>query len=222
MGDHKDRPYAHDATTMGDHKDRPYRIMQYNHDIHRRCTIRLRGYDYAQAGAYFITICTQNRECLFGDIADGEMRMNAAGRMVLKIWNDLPQRFSNAEIDIVAVMPNHLHGIVSLHRRGDPCDRPLPSATKGGTLPDSIGRLVQAFKSITTHQYIHGVKEQGWRPFPNRLWQRNYWEHIIRDEPELENTCAYIQNNPAQWAEDALNPYSSSALSCDKRHEQTP
>jgi len=181
-------------------------MMRYDSAIHHRHSIRLRDYDYSQAGAYFITICTQNREYLFGDIVDGAMQMNAAGIMVLQTWNQLPQRFSNAALDIVAVMPNHLHGIIFLHRRGDPCDRPLPSATKGGTLPDSIGRLVQAFKSITTNQYIHGVKEQKWRPFSGRLWQRNYWERIIRDETELENTRAYIQNNPAQWELDELNP----------------
>ncbi|CAK8721681.1 MAG: REP element-mobilizing transposase RayT [Candidatus Electronema aureum] len=195
--------------------------MQYNPDIHHRRSIRLQGYDYSQDGAYFITICVQGRECLFGDIAEGGMRMNEAGKMILQIWNELPQRFSNAEIDILAVMPNHLHGIIFLHRRGEPCVRPashcissLPSNTKGdhkdrpyGTLPDSIGRLVQAFKSITTNQYIHGVKKQGWRPFPGRLWQRNYWEHIICDETELEKTREYVQNNPAQWALDELNPF---------------
>lgn len=210
--------------------------MRYDSAIHHRRSIRLQGYDYSQAGAYFITICVQGRECLFGDIAEGGIRMNEAGKMVLQIWNELPQRFSKAEIDILAIMPNHLHGIIFLHRRGEPCVRPaashcispLPSTTKGdhkylpyGTLPDSTSRFVQAFKSVTTNQYIHGVNEQGWKPFPGRLWQRNYWEHIIRDETELETTRAYIQNNPAQWADDALNPYSSSALSCDKCHEQT-
>jgi REP element-mobilizing transposase RayT len=105
-------------------------------------------------------------------------------------------------------MPNHVHGIILLAQRentsgsiqsGDHKDRPY------GTLPDSLGRVVQAFKSITTHEYITGVKNSDWQSFPGKLWQRNYWEHIIRDEPELHHIREYIQNNPTRWQEDALH-----------------
>ena len=188
--------------------------MKYNPDIHQRRSIRLQGYDYSKAGAYFITICAKERQCLFGDITDGTMRKNDAGQMVQMVWNNLPNRFGNMDLDEFTVMPNHFHGIVTLSRRGEACLRPSQSSVKPGdhkdrpygTRPDSIGRVVQAFKSITTHQYINGVRCSGWHPFPGKLWQRNYWDHINRDEAELTNIREYIVNNPFLWESDQLNP----------------
>ena len=191
-----------------------------------RRSIRLKGYDYSQAGAYFITICTQKRECLFGEISDRKMVLNHAGNMIQTVWDTLRVRFTNAELDEFVVMPNHIHGIVVLThtrtRTGDPCVRPEITGdhTPGkypiqgdhkdrpygyGTLPDTIGRIFQAFKSITTHEYTTGVKQLGWQSFPGRLWQRNYWGHIIRDEMELNWIREYIRTNPFQWDYDRLN-----------------
>ena len=204
--------------------NKPY----YNTAIHHRHSIRLRGYDYSQAEAYFFTICTQNREHLFGEIADRKMKMNDAGQMVQTFWDEMPNRFNGMELNRFVVMPNHIHGIIVLPRRGESCIRPgihsdPPNGHsdhgggygdddhKGeykirpyGTLPGTVGRISQVFKSITTHEYKNGVKQHGWLPFPGKLWQRNYWEHIIRDESELNRMRDYIKNNPAQWESDRL------------------
>jgi putative transposase len=208
---------------MGDHKDRPYKelrikiTMTYDPEKHHRRSIRLREYDYSQSGAYFITICTYNRECLFGEIADGEMRLNNTGQMVQKAWNELPQRYAGVDIDAFIVMPNHVHGVIIIDNwRGESCIRPENDAKprpKGdhkdrpyGTAHNSIGRIIQAFKSIATHTYTIGVTQNGWPPFPGKLWQRNYYEHIIRNENELNEIREYIVGNPIKWAEDENNP----------------
>ena len=185
-----------------------------------RRSIRLRGYNYSQAGAYFVTMCTLNRECLFGDIVNGKMMWNDAGRKFQVVWNELTTRFPNLELDEFVIMPNHIHGIVVLQRcRGESCIRPMhPNDQLGehdttrsldehkvrpyGTLPDTLGRVIQAFKSITTHEYINGVKQHGWSPFAGKLWQRNYWEHIIRNEKSYQNISEYIINNPLKWDDD--------------------
>lgn len=188
--------------------------MKYSPDVHRRRSMRLQGYDYAQAGAYFITICTKDRQCLFGNIMNSKMECNKAGKMLERVWSELPTRFDVLELDEFTVMPNHFHGIVTLSGRDRACLRPSQSSAKSGdhkdrpygTRPDSIGRVVQAFKSITTHQYINGVRCSGWHPFPGKLWQRNYWDHIIRDEAELTNIREYIVNNPSLWESDQLHP----------------
>lgn len=190
--------------------------------LQKRRSIRLQGYDYSQAGAYFVTICTQNRACLFGDIVDGEMRLNDAGRMVQTVWDEIPRRGANIDLDTFIVMPNHIHGILVFHGRGESCIRPDPESSGDhrvdadhagdhkdrpyGTLPGTVGRIVQAFKSIATHEYIQGVKQNGWSSFSGKLWQRNYWEHIVRNETELIRIREYIRNNPAKWELDKLHP----------------
>src|SRR5262245_23649994 len=115
----------------------------------RRRSLRLKGYDYTQAGAYFVTISTQDQACLFGDVIDGSMRLNDAGHMLARLWNDIPGRFADVEIDTFVVMPNHLHGIIV-----------LPDAVNGMTtkVAPVLGEVVAAFKSITTVHYIRGVK----------------------------------------------------------------
>ncbi len=190
-----------------------------------RRSIRLKGYDYSRAGAYFVSVCAHNRACLFGEIADlsafghaqagRQMVLNDAGRMVEFVWGKLPVRFDRLELDEFVVMPNHIHSIFVLCRRGEPCVRPMfdQPAKQGehkvrpyGTLPNTVGRIVQAFKSVTTHEYINGVKQHGWPPFPGKLWQRNYYEHVIRNENELNRIREYIINNPKKWAFDRDNP----------------
>ncbi|MBI4683330.1 MAG: transposase [Nitrospirae bacterium] len=148
--------------------------MKYNPDIHHRRSIRLKEYDYSQAGAYFVTICTQNRDCTFGDIVGREMRLNDAGRMVEIIWNDLPGHNDNIELDEFIVMPNHFHGIIFIVGA---CSKPLKtySARRINQIRDSPGIPV---------------------------WQRNYYEHIIRNETELEKIREYIVSNPLNWEQD--------------------
>lgn len=96
-----------------------------------RRSIRLQEYDYAQAGAYFVTICTHNRECLFGEIVDGEVRLNDAGRMIQAVWDGLPERFDNLGLDQFTIMPNHVHGIMVLNRRGESRIRLFHRTTPG-------------------------------------------------------------------------------------------
>jgi putative transposase len=169
-----------------------------NDNIHRRRSIRLPGYDYSQPGAYFITICTQNREYLFGNIVVGAgpracPEPNDAGTMIQTVWYEIPIHYHGIEIDEFIVMPNHIHGIIVIRQaQGD--GRPQGIAPTGGPL--SLPDVVHRFKTMTTKCYAVGVKQHGWPPFPGRLWQRNYWEHIVRNEIELNRIREYIRYNP--------------------------
>lgn len=214
-------------------------MNKYDPNIHHRQSIRLKGYDYSQAGAYFITICTQNRACLFGFVGaplvgaqnddgvqnigdrnetdngndDGRMNnvgrqtgqpqigrpqghaptdatiiLNDSGKMVETEWLKLTERFPNIELHEFVVMPNHFHGIVQI----------VDVSASGKT----VGDMMDAFKSITTVEYIHGVKTLGWEKFNRKLWQRNYHEHIIRDEQAYQRISEYIIANPAKWKDD--------------------
>jgi REP element-mobilizing transposase RayT len=194
-------------------------VRGYDPRRHHRRSIRLRGYDYAQAGAYFVTICTQDRECLLGWIVDGKMRLSEAGRMVQSVWDELPARYPGVDVDEFVVMPNHIHGIIVLtgvgattggcpdgvvdavdgQARGPAPTDGGPAPTDGGSAPTdgdgaglSLPDVVHRFKSFTTARYRHGVNNMGWMPFPGRLWQRNYYEHIIRNDDELGRIRRYI------------------------------
>ncbi|WP_210405626.1 transposase [Paludisphaera borealis] len=154
-----------------------------------------------------MTICVQDRACLFGEVVDGAMRANAAGLMVAEAWAALTQRFPRVAPDVFVVMPNHLHGVLFL-RDGD-----APSAVGaplvGARVSDdriTVGDVVGAFKSLTTLEYGRGVKTLGWPRFVGALWQRNYHEHVIRDEVSLERIHDYILDNPRRWAFDRENP----------------
>jgi REP element-mobilizing transposase RayT len=187
--------------------------MTYDSKIHHRRSIRLKNYDYSRAGAYFITICTHNRECLFGQIADGEMVLNNAGRIVSGEWRNTPVLRDNIELDEFFVMPNHIHGILMINQ---PCGGVLPYApTNEQSLPDSgvlpyaptkfqspsktIGAIIRGYKSSVTKQ-INIIRGQPGVP----VWQRNYYERVIRDEKELNYIREYIMNNPSKWDEDNL------------------
>jgi putative transposase len=191
--------------------------MNYNPEIHHRRSIRLHNYDYASAGAYFVTICTQNRECLFGEIDAREMRLNNAGSIIEKGWMEAIGKFKGIELDEFVVMPNHFHGVIVII--GAPCAD--PPISEGKTNIESIGKItavadarpgpalgdiVGAFKSITTHAYINGVAQQNWPPFSGKLWQRNYYERVIRNDDELTRAREYIITNPLKWYEDENNP----------------
>ena len=189
--------------------------MMYDPHKHHRRSIRLKGYDYSQDGLYFVTICVKNGLCLFGDVVDGNMILNLAGIMVSREWQKLSDRFPQAKLDVFQVMPNHFHAILGIHN--PPVGAGLVSAqddasdcnratTRGAPTGVVLGNMVGAFKSITTHEYISGVNKDGWEPFPGKLWQRNYYEHIIRNERALNAIREYIQNNPANWGADKLHP----------------
>jgi len=187
-------------------------------DRPQRRWARLRAYDYAQAGLYAVTICTQHRSLLFGEIIESEMQLSEAGRMVFDEWNRLLDRFDHIELDAFIVMPNHLHGIIVIResRRDDPCDRPVPrppAPIRGGTGyrpagtdEHTLSRVTQAFKSITTNRYAEGVRQSNWLPFERRLWQGSYYDHVIRDDRDLDRIRRYIIENPIRWMNDRENP----------------
>ena len=142
---------------------------------------------------------------------DGKMRLNDAGRMVHEEWCALPQQFPAVELDVFILMPNHVHGIIVIAQPGNnpaPVGAGLVPALNGATtrVAPTLGDMVGAFKSRVTVKYVHGVKSNGWLSFHGRVWQRNYYEHIIRDEASLHRVREYIVNNPLQWALDRENP----------------
>jgi REP element-mobilizing transposase RayT len=176
--------------------------MPYNPEIHHRHSIHLKGYDYSKAGLYFITICTQNRECVFGKIAEAEMNMNGYGRIVETEWLNLKIKYPNIELYEFVVMPNHFHGILQIAAVGAGFARPnnktRPNANTdedgaGEPRPyPTLGNMVAYFKYQTTKQIN----------LPVKLWQRNYYEHIIRDEQSYQNISCYIIHNPEKWQDD--------------------
>ena len=167
--------------------------MVYDPKKHHRRSIRLRGYDYSQSGAYFVTIVAQNRARLFGNIQNGRMILNPAGEMVLKWWHELPKKFPSIETDAFIIMPDHSHGIIVANRQ------------TGESAP-TLGTVIQWFKTMTTNEYIRGVKNLGWKRFDKKLWQRNYYEHIIRSQKDWERIAHYIEANPANWDKDKTQP----------------
>jgi REP-associated tyrosine transposase len=172
----------------------------------RRRYIRLKDYDYAQAGAYFVTICTRDRECLFGEIAGSEMRLNEIGQIMADEWIRAPRIRPYVELDEWIIMPNHLHGIVVIMaggmvgatRRVAPTPTDRPTGPKSG----SLGAIIGQFKSITTKRIntLRGAPGAS-------IWQRNYYEHIVRDDRDLARIREYIANNPLQWKTDRNNPH---------------
>lgn len=182
--------------------------MKFDPEKHHRRSIRLKGYDYSQSGAYFITITTQDRECLFGNIIQGEMILSVQGQMIEKVWSEMSIHYPGIETDRFVVMPNHIHGIIILNVGVSPCARPnnreeeqIQEPIPTMSLPD----VIQRFKSLTTARYREGVLLHQWEPFKGRLWQRNYYEHVIRDEESLNKIREYILNNPLNWEMDEEN-----------------
>ena len=183
-----------------------------------RRSIRLKDYDYAQGGMYFITICTHHKKCLFGTITDGKMILNSVGQLVAHEWQKTAIIRNDILIDIFVVMPNHLHGIIILNsndvnaEKQGVCNTPLPngnSAKKRRLISPShtIGAIIRGFKGAVTRQ----ANLQSPTLF-NSLWQRNYYEHIIRNEKELEKIQDYIFKNPGNWENDTLFPATTKSI----------
>lgn len=217
--------------------------MAFNPVKHHRRSIRLHGYDYSQPGAYFVTMCVQKRECLFGKIVGGKTILNDAGKMIEKWYVELMKKYPHIKCDEHIVMPNHFHAIIFIvgadlrvcpqikpssqtgEHTGSPLREQLPSQT-GEHIGSPLRRetnlktnarncinllvIVQWFKTMTTNEYIRNVKTYGWPCFAGKLWQRNYYDHIGRDEKELYTVRQYIRNNPLNWDVDEENPISKS------------
>jgi len=171
--------------------------MTYHPAFHHRRSIRLRDYDYAQAGWYFVTLCTDQRACLFGRIAEGQPQLSTIGQYALCQWQKLPTRFVNLELDAFVIMPNHMHGILRFTPEAATAS-PAQSADTRATL----GRVIGAYKSRVFHDALAMVKSADISL--GKIWQRNYWEHVVRSEAELEKIREYIQNNPRRWELDKL------------------
>lgn len=222
--------------------------MTYNPEMHHRRSIRLKGFDYSRQGLYFITICTQERECLFGEIGFHHpvVLLSKAGEMTVKWYYELTEKYPDKICHEMVVMPNHIHFIienmgnmgnnaetgnvegVEMHDikgahagaplRGRPFpirgraflhDQPINEidpVNKYGfhnkKLNAPIGDLVNWYKTMTTNDYIRGVNQFGWKRFNGKLWQRNYYEHIIRSAEDYDRIACYINDNPAQWMAD--------------------
>ena len=195
--------------------------MSYIQNIHNRRSIRLKGYDYSQAGLYFITICCSNHVCLFGEVVNGEMVLNEYGTIACNEWLNTPYIRKNVELDVFVIMPNHMHGIIILNGRGElhsplniitdnvitniaindieinynekgECNSPLRGPS------NNIGAIVRGYKSSVTKQF--NLLNIGCT-----VWQRNYHEHIIRNEKSYQTIAEYIVNNPSKWNNDKFH-----------------
>ena len=166
----------------------------------RRRAIRLRGYDYTQQGAYFVTICTWGRLCALGDVVDSEMVLSDAGQLAEAAWQALPQHYPGVRLDAWVIMPNHVHGIIVLEAGQRAGLKPAPTRPSPDPKP-ALSELVRAFKTFSARR-INTARNTVGSPF----WQRNYYEHVIRDDDTLNRIRQYIVDNPAKWHEDPENP----------------
>lgn len=193
--------------------------MKFDSDKCHRRSIRLKGWDYASPGYYFITICTQGRECRFGEILNGKMMLNNAGKMAEKYWLDIPIHYPHAELDEFIIMPNHVHGISGIKDFVGAYDhtpqRPNRSVPKEANIysplrtasdeplmkspSKTVGSIVRGFKIGVSLWFRKNTEMLS-------VWQRNYYEHIIRSEAELDQTRQYIRNNPVEWLQDVDYP----------------
>lgn len=171
--------------------------MKFDPRKHHRRSIRLKGYDYSLAGAYFVTVVAWQRQMLFGEIVDGEMQLNELGRIVSEKWQWLETQYEYVELGEWIVMPNHLHGILVIHDIGRGGSRSAPTPIKRKPL----GGLIGAFKTVSTKQINLLCNTEG-----QMVWQRNYYEHIMRNEQEMDRIARYIEANPSMWTEDDENP----------------
>jgi REP element-mobilizing transposase RayT len=195
--------------------------MAYDPARHRRRSIRLPDYDYAAPGWYFVTVCEHQRRLLFGTVAHGTMHLSAAGRIVQTAWHDLPDHYPHVRLDAFVVMPNHVHGIIGIVDTVNPNDVAEPTAagsvtvgaglnpaptdgTTGGTRNNTrhgLPEIVRAFKTFSARR-VNRLRGTPGAP----VWQRNYWERIVRTDRELANVRRYIAENPQCWHRDRLRP----------------
>ncbi len=191
-------------------------MQKYDPQIHHRRSIRLKGYDYSQAGAYFVTICVHQRECLLGDVVNGKMQLSQFGKIVYYAWLDLPKHYPHVILDEFCIMPNHVHFIIVLIDDGRdgsfklsqvslPASvqlpkTPLPARETHPYTRHPLSEVIRAFKSFSAKRINAPQKTTG-----NPFWQKNYYEHIIRNDREWNAIAWYILNNPLHWQLDRDN-----------------
>ncbi|HEY3474040.1 MAG TPA: transposase [Anaerolineales bacterium] len=186
--------------------------MKFDLQKHHRRSIRLKEYDYTQPGGYFVTVVTHHRDCLFGKIVNKEMQLNDYGKIANECWRALPEHFSNVELGAYVVMPNHVHGIIVINEnRSAMNSSPTVGAQHAAPLlqipnvkPGSLGAIVRSYKSAVTRRIGRELNAA-------TIWQRNYYEHVIRNHEDWDRIHRYIESNPSRWAEDQENPSPSSS-----------
>lgn len=201
--------------------------MKFNSQVHHRRSIRLKGYDYTQPGGYFITMVAFQREHLFGEIENEEIKLTKFGLAAKQQWQKLPKRFPNIELGVFVIMPNHVHGIIQILERtgtasnsenhGDDSSRRAPTANTSTSrgddssrrasaegfkkpIPDSIPTIIRSYKSAVSYR-VNLMRGSDGVP----VWQRNYYEHVIRNHEDWDRIHRYIEANPSNWAEDKEN-----------------
>jgi REP element-mobilizing transposase RayT len=174
--------------------------MSHTHSYPARQTLRLKDYDYGRAGMYFVTVCTLNRAFILGMIEEDTVALSEIGHMVYRTWMELPLRYSGIDVDAFVVMPNHVHGIVVLGGVGEGGEARGPHPTM------TLSQVVHRFKSFTTFRCRALREAAAAGSHAGKLWQRNFYEHVIRDEADLTRVRQYIQDNPLKWCLDAENP----------------
>ena len=195
--------------------DIPKTMSKFNPFIHDRRSIRLKGYDYSKEGLYFITICCHKQQYLFECIPNVDdvscsrrptcrpnelkIELNDAGKMVDDVWIKIPERFPHVLLHEYIIMPNHFHAILEILGPSPAVRAPLEVAPDKAA---ALGEILGAFKSISTVEYIQGVKKLGWPTFNGKLWQRDFFDHIIRNERSFHRISRYILNNPKNWKGD--------------------
>ena len=205
--------------------------MKYNPEIHHRRSIRLKGYDYTRPGAYFVTFCTYQRRHLFGQIVEGEMVLNEAGKIARDEWFKTAQLrpYVKLDEDEFMIMPNHGHGIIwivdedrtvgalrgNAQARAEQRSAPTKSSPAKTVAPRSLGAIIRAYKSAVTYAVNAAENQRG-----AVLWQRNYYEHIIRNDRELNNIRWYILNNPIHWQLDRDNAQNIRKLPAPEKVEE--
>ncbi len=194
-------------------------MNKYNPNKHHRRSIRLKGYDYSQAGLYFVTLCVQDRANIFGEIKEGETSLNNFGEIIKEEWIHTQEIRKNISLGEFVIMPNHIHGIIKIDYQiesesstGELQFTPTPIKFKSPS--NNIGAIIRGFKGATTKRIKEIIRSTGELQFAptaptidlnKSIWQRNYWEHIIRDETAYHNISNYIVNNPEKWELDKLN-----------------
>ena len=192
-------------------------ITEQEQEQSGRRSVRLKAYDYSQVGGYYVTIVTLWRDCLFGEVVDGGMQVNVLGKIVKECWSDIPIHFPNVTTDVFVVMPNHVHGILCIHEKDRVATSSFPSVvgarTRRGTIyraptkteqfgkptVGSLPTIVRTFKGSVT-------RRAGRELNTGNIWQRNYYEHIVRDQSDYERIAGYILDNPLNWDKDEENP----------------
>ena len=176
-----------------------------------RRSIRLPGFDYSRVGIYFVTICSAQRRCIFGQIHGNDAVLSRIGEIVRACWIEIPQHFPNVKIETYVVMPNHVHGILTINEKLPDANRENKSTVTtelfGRPSPKSVPTIIRSFKAAASKR----ARESG-LAVSGSIWQRGYYEHVLRNTREYVETTNYILHNPVRWADDEENPNTKSIV----------